>query len=285
MLVGYLGPEGTYTELAARSLYSENGTVFQPVASIDRLLHDTAEGKLDICVVPVENSLEGSVHVTLDVLTHDVSLFVQAEIDLPIHHHLFMKPRQHGEGFSPKVITSHPQALAQCRKTIDRLYPDALVRPAESTAAAAAMAAEQPDVAAIGSEQAGNLYGLAVVASDVQDQPYNRTRFWAMGKAPAVTDQACSKTSIVCYTEWDRPGSLCELLQEFSSRGINLSRIESRPARTKLGRYLFYFDLAGAATDPVVADALCAAADRSSWHKSFGSYPVFSDTRQTEEEA
>ncbi len=285
MLVGYLGPAGTYTELAARSLYSSADVVLRPVAGIDRLLNDTAAGKLDVCVVPVENSLEGSVNVTLDVLTHDVSLYVQAEIDLPIHHHLFMKRRAAGEAYAPKLIISHPQALAQCRKTIARLFPEAAVRTADSTAAAAAMAAEQPDVAAIASEQAGVLYDLAVVASDVQDLSYNRTRFWAIGREPVVADQACCKTSIVCYTDWDRPGSLCELLQVFASRGINLSKIESRPARTRLGRYVFYFDLMGSAADPVVAAALQEAAARSSWCKSFGSYPVLSKVKQAKEDA
>lgn len=284
MRVGYLGPAGTYTELAARQLYSGAEVELQPVGGIDRLLTETAAGKLDACVVPVENSLEGSVNVTLDVLTHDVSLYVQAEVDLPIHHHLFMQRRLAGESYSPRVITSHPQALAQCRKTIARLYPEAVVRPADSTAAAAALAAEQPDVAAIGSQQAGQLYGLAVVAADVQDLAYNRTRFWALGRAAVVPDRACSKTSIVCYTDWDRPGSLCELLQVFASRGINLSKIESRPARTKLGRYLFYFDLMGSAADPVVAQALTEAVARSSWCKSFGSYPVLSELQQTKED-
>ncbi len=276
MLVGYLGPEGTYTELAAQALYASEKVVLRPMASIDRLLCDTENGKLDACVAPVENSLEGSVNVTLDVMTHDVTLFVQAEIDLPIRHHLLMKPNSTGAVIAPKTIASHPQALAQCRRTIAKLYPEALLLPVDSTAAAAALAAQQSDVAAIGGEQAGELYGLDIVVGDVQDQSYNRTRFWAIGREPAiVAASACCKTSVVCYTEWDRPGSLCELLQTFSSRNINLTRIESRPARTQLGRYLFYLDMIGSAMEPVVAEALQEAQRQSTWYKSFGSYPVY----------
>lgn len=284
LVIGYFGPEGTYTELAARALYADQAVVLRPVASIDRLLCDTASGKFDACVAPVENSLEGSVNVTLDVMTHDVALFVQAEVDLPIRHYLLMKPQASGESIAPKTIASHPQALAQCRRTIARLYPDAVVLPVESTAAAAAAAAKQPEMAAIGSERAAELYGLEVVAADVQDQPYNRTRFWAIGRTPAAGAGVCGKTSIVCYTEWDRPGSLCELLQTFSSRKINLTRIESRPARTQLGRYLFYFDMAGSESDPVIAEALQEAQKQSSWYKSFGSYPVVTNGNHTEEE-
>ena len=284
LVVGYLGPEGTYTELPAQALYADKDVVLRPVASIDHLLCDTAAGKLDACVAPVENSLEGSVNVTLDVMTHDVSLFVQAEIDLPIRHYLLMKPQESGETTVPKTIASHPQALAQCRRTIARLYPDAVVLPVDSTAAAAALAAKRSDVAAVGGERAAGLYGLRVVAADVQDQPYNRTRFWAIGRTPAQQSGACGKTSIVCYTEWDRPGSLCELLQTFSARKINLTRIESRPARTQLGRYLFYFDMAGYASNPVVAEALQEAQRQSSWFKSFGSYPILANGKHFEEE-
>lgn len=273
LTVGYFGPAGTYTEMAARALYAQQEVILQPVSTIDRLLYDTAAGKLDICVVPVENSLEGSVNVTLDVMTHDVSLFVQAEIDLPIRHHLL---RMAGQTDAPKIIASHPQALAQCRKNIARLYPEAQVRTEESTAAAAALASRNPEVAAVGGAQASALYGLDILVADLQDQPYNRTRFWAIGRTPVHVADACSKTSIVCYTEWDRPGSLCELLQTFSKRNINLTRIESRPARTQLGRYLFYLDMLGSDADSLVAEALAEAQQQSTWYKFFGSYPLIS---------
>ena len=281
LTVGYFGPAGTYTELAARALYAQQEVILQPVNAIDRLLYDTAEGKLDVCVVPVENSLEGSVNITLDVMTHDVSLFVQAEIDLPIRHHLL---RVAGQTDAPKIIASHPQALAQCRKTIARLYPQAEVRTVESTAAAAALAAKHPEVAAVGSAQASALYGLDTLVTDLQDQSYNRTRFWAIGRTPVNVSVVCSKTSIVCYTEWDRPGSLCELLQTFSKRNINLTRIESRPARTQLGRYLFYLDMIGSNAKQVVAEALREAQQQSSWYKFFGSYPVISQVQEAREE-
>lgn len=281
LTVGYFGPAGTYTEMAARALYAQQEVILQPISAIDRLLYDTAAGKLDVCVVPVENSLEGSVNITLDVMTHDVSLFVQAEIDLPIRHHLL---RLAGQADAPKIIASHPQALAQCRKTIARLYPEAQVRTMDSTAAAAALAAQNPEVAAVGSAQASALYGLEVLVDDLQDQLYNRTRFWAIGRTPVHIADACSKTSIVCYTEWDRPGSLCELLQTFSKRNINLTRIESRPARTQLGRYLFYLDMLGSDAERIVAEALEEAQQQSSWYKSFGSYPVISQVQEAREE-
>ena len=267
--VGFLGPPGTYSEEVAKNLFGDS-TVLLPFASIDAVIRAVANGEIPQCVVPIENSLEGSVNATLDTLAHEVELYISREIIMPIRHNLLT--REAGRGV--RLVLSHPQALAQCRKTLTRLYPAATYRAVDSTAEAARQVAEgEPGVAAIGSRAAATLYGLALVAADIQDTANNCTRFISLGVLPMDSSMPGRwKTSIVCQIDGTRPGSLYHILAEFAQNEVNLTKIESRPARTGLGAYLFFLDMEGGACDPRVQSALQAVEEKSIWFKNLGSY-------------
>lgn len=269
--VGFLGPEGTYSHEAALHLLGP-AVHLQAYASIDAVIRAVASGEIPECVAPIENSLEGSVNVTLDTLAHEVELFITREMVMPIRHNLLAREPNRGI----KLILSHPQALAQCRKTIARLYPSAEVRAVESTAAAAKQAAEGPaEVAAIGGGSAAEIYGLSIIAADIQDTANNCTRFVALRLHPFTdSGQPRWKTSVVIQIDGSRPGALYAILTEFATREVNLTKIESRPARTGLGAYLFFLDLEGSMAEENVRAALAGVEKRSIWFKSLGSYPA-----------
>jgi prephenate dehydratase len=230
-------------------------------------------GLADEGVLPIENSLEGSVPQTLDILVHETKLTIRREVILPIRHHLLTKP---GTIITDvKVLFSHPQPLGQCRRFIDRCLPKVEVVAALSTAAAVEdMMAYDGPAAAIGTRRAGELYGAAVLAHDIQDSESNVTKFIVLAAedhAPTGHD----RTSIAFSLQKDRPGVLCDVLQEFAQRSINLAKLESRPSKEKLGRYIFLVELDGHRLDPPVADALRRAQEKSISFKIFGSYPIY----------
>ena len=270
-LVGFLGPHGTYSEEAAQNLFDDTIALLQPYSSIDAAIRAVAAGEIPECVVPIENSLEGSVNVTLDTLAHEVELLITREIVMPVRHNLLA--REAGRGV--KLVLSHPQALAQCRRTLARLYPTAACRSVESTADAARRVAEgETGLAAIGSRNAAILYGLDVIAADIQDTASNCTRFVTLKVQPADrTESGRWKTSIVCQIDGSKPGSLYRILAEFAERGVNLTKIESRPARTGLGAYLFFLDMEGGCGEERIREALVAVEAKSFWFKNLGSYP------------
>jgi prephenate dehydratase len=274
IIVGYLGPHGTYSEEVALSLYARDKVSFRDYSSIDMAIKAVEAGEVAQCIVPIENSLEGSVNVTLDILAHEASLYIIREVIWPVRHNLLVKKK----GEEIKVIVSHPQALAQCRRNLRRLYPDAQLRAMNSTADAAALVAGGAgNYAAVGSLGAAALYDLQNIAADIQDSSTNCTRFIVLGNLPADSSLQYKykyKTSVVCKMNGERPGSLCEVLQEFAKRNVNLTRIESRPARTGLGNYIFFFDLDGSLEQGNVHSAVEAVKEKSLWFKSFGSYPV-----------
>ena len=268
--VGYLGPPGTYSEEVAQNLFGHSA-VLQPYASIDAAIRAVAAGEIPECAVPIENSVEGSVHVTLDTLAHEVELLITREIIMPVRHNLLV--REAGRGV--KLVLSHPQALAQCRRTLTRLYPCAEFRAVESTAEAARRVAEgETGLAAIGSRNAAALYALDVIAADIQDTANNCTRFVTLRVQPAE-DRGSGrwKTSIVIQIDGSKPGSLYRILAEFAEREVNLTKIESRPARTGLGAYLFFLDLEGRCGESRVREALTSVEAKSFWFKNLGSYP------------
>lgn len=269
--MGFLGPHGTYSEEAAQNLFGDSADL-QPYSSIDAAIRAVASGEIHECVVPIENSLEGSVNVTLDTLAHEVELFIACEIVMPIRHNLLA--RESGRGV--KLVLSHPQALAQCRQTLSRLYPAAVCRAVESTAEAARRVAEgEIGLAAIGSRNAATLYELEVIAADIQDTASNCTRFVTLKVQPADrTGSGRWKTSIACQIDGSKPGSLYRILAEFAERGVNLTKIESRPARTGLGAYLFFLDMEGGCGETQIRDALAAVEQKCHWFKELGSYPV-----------
>ncbi|OUM97651.1 MAG: hypothetical protein BAA04_06475 [Firmicutes bacterium ZCTH02-B6] len=274
--LGFLGPRGTFTEEAAR-LYARRlpaalSVELVPGRGIPDLLRAVAAGDLDEAVVPAENSIEGTVAVTLDTLVHDVDVPIVSEVVIPIRHHLLVR-RGH-EGAPIATVVSHPQALAQCRRYLEARWPGAQVQAAFSTAEAARLVGEsdRPGMAAIGNALCADLYGLVVLESDIQDVPDNATRFFVVGtekRAPTGRD----KTSIVFAFAVDRPGNLYHALGEFAQRGINLTRLESRPAKQHLGDYIFFADLEGHAQDPIVDEALRAVRRLCAYVRILGSYP------------
>ncbi len=271
--VAYLGPQGTYCEETVLSLYGNTLDVcLKPFSTIDEAIRAVAAGEVDESIVPVENSLEGSVNVTLDTIAHDVNLYITKEIVLPVRHNLLAK--RGSTKFD--AIVSHPQALAQCRKTLGKLYPHTQLIPVESTAAAARKVAEGDGLyAAVGSLKASEYYDLSVVAANIQDNASNSTRFIGLEQQPVSAVSGKCKTTLVCQINGEQPGSLYNILGELAQRSVNLTRIESRPARTGLGMYIFFLDIEGSIIESNIAAAVSAVKEKSLWYKNFGSYPVY----------
>jgi len=269
--LAYLGPPGTFTEEAA--LRYDSGAELIPFPNVSAVAAAVDTGMADEAVVAIENSLEGSVTDTLDLLIHESSLLIRRELVLPVEHCLLVRPgtQAHQVG----VIFSHPQALAQSRHFIERCFPRAQVVAALSTAAAVEqMLASTEPAAAIGTRRAADLYGAQVLAQGIQDRAANVTRFVVLARSDhPITGY--DRTSIAFYIAEDRPGALVEVLQEFSSRHINLSKIESRPSKESLGRYFFLVDLEGHREDPLVAQALEGVRAKTATLKVFGSYPRY----------
>lgn len=275
MRVGFLGPAGTFTEEALRS--SAPGPVDEvPYPSIYETVMAVEEGEVDFGVVPIENSLEGTVTTTLDALATDApSVRIVQETVLPISHNLIARePLELG---AITRVLSHPQATPQCMRFLRERLPQAERQVAGSTAEAVRSVAESDEPwAAIASKLAAELYGATVLVEGIEDEAGNETRFvWLArdGQEPLGTP---SKTSIVFWGFNDvSPGALVDVLSELSSRDINLTKIESRPRRVGgLGHYMFFADLEGSASDPHVKEALTALAARVQAMKVLGSYPA-----------
>lgn len=270
--VGYLGPSGTFTEEAARAYDGSARLLAFP--TVTQVVEAVEAGLADQGVVALENSIEGAVTEVLDVLLHRTSLHICAELLLPVSHCLLVRAGTRPEDV--KVICSHPQGLAQCRRYLERHFGRARLEAAHSTALALAQALTVEGAAAIGTRRAAELYGAEVLAEGIQDEASNVTRFVVVAEedSPPTGDD---KTSIAFSVPHDRPGSLVEALVEFSRRSINLTRIESRPSRESLGRYIFLVDLQGHRQDPLVAEALAQVQAKSSLFKLFGSYPRYAE--------
>jgi prephenate dehydratase len=223
--------------------------------------------------VPLENSIEGSVSVTLDTLAFDTDLLVQREVDLPISLSLCARP---GVKLSDvTTVLSHPNPFGQCRMWLLSKLPDASQVVANSTAEAAREVAEskRPGMAVICNTHAAQLSGLEILASDIEDHPENQTRFVIVGRGiPAPTGH--DKTTIVCFQREDRPGSLLAILSEFAARTINLTKLESRPTKRSLGDYCFFIDFEGHVADELVADCLRNLMAKAADVKFLGSFPV-----------
>lgn len=268
--IAFLGPPGSYGEQAALR-YAPAATLL-PYPSHPRVAAAVENGEADEGLLAVENSLEGSVVESLDILMHDGRLHVRGEVVIPIDHCLITAPGRTIDEIS--VILSHTNALGQCRGYIERCFPDARVEPALSTTGAVEEALRRPGAAAIASARAAELLGGDILARAVQDRPNNMTRFAVVGHADAPPT-GDDKTSLCFTTHHDRPGTLVAVLQEFAARGINLTRIESRPSKDRLGVYVFLLDLQGHRTDAPVAQALEAIADKVQTLKIIGSYPRY----------
>jgi prephenate dehydratase len=273
MRVGYLGPAGTYSEEALRASAPE-GVEEVPYPTIYDVVMAAQEGEVDRAVVPIENALEGAVAVTLDTLALDATdLRIVAEVVHPIHHCLVAA---HELDLADVTrVVSHPQATAQCRIFLREHLAKAerVVAPSTADAVLSVRDSPGPEVA-LGSRLAAELYGCRILVADVEDHPDNATRFvWLASAADAGEPGSDGKTSLVFWGGGDQsPGWLVQALREFADRGVNLTRIESRPRRTSLGHYMFFVDLEGGAADARVADALDALGGQVEELRVLGSY-------------
>ena len=267
--IAHLGPRGTYTEAAA--LAYEADAELLPVSSVVAAAAAVQRGEAAAAVCALENSIEGSVRETVDLmLREDNTLKMRGEIVVGIHHALVA-----AAGVDPStatVVYSHPQALAQCRARLAELAPKAEPIAALSTAGAIESAVAEPGALAVGNALAAAIYGATVYADDIADAAGNETRFAVLAPEdhPPSGDD---KTSLAFTTAHDRPGTLVAVMQEFSERGLNLTHVESRPTRRALGTYVFLLDFLGHRLDGPVRDALASVEQQTMWLRILGSYP------------
>lgn len=265
--VAYLGPAGTFSESASRRHFG-SAPALLPQISIDEVFRAVETGHADYGVVPVENSSEGAVGATLDLLLAH-SLQVCGEVRLRIHHHLLSRATELG---AVRRLYSHAQSLAQCHEWLNGNLAALPKAPVASNAEAARMAAEDPESCAIAGEAAAELYGLNKLASNIEDDANNSTLFFVIaphGVGPSGRD----KTSLVCSAP-NRPGAVFGLLEPFARHGVDMSRLQSRPAPGGLWEYVFYIDVIGHRDDAPVAAALEELGQRAGFIKILGSYPV-----------
>ena len=276
--IGILGPEGTHSEDAAIYLrnwadgYSSAELILYP--DIYECLQAAETGKVDSAFVPVENSLEGSIAVTLDTLARSRNLRVNLELIWPVHNHLLARCGHE----SIKKIYSHPQPISQCQNYLLRNFPHAEIVKVASTARATEIVSYAPleeGAAAIGTERAGRLRDIPVITRDIQDNTANCTRFFEVTAAPPDELASTADTVlIVCQIDGSQSGALYNVLGEFAHRNVSLTSIESRPARTELGEYIFFLDLDAHADKEQLEASIEAVARRSIWLKNLGAFPV-----------
>lgn len=276
--MGVLGPLGTHSEAAAqylsRLLPERPELLVYP--DIFAVIQAVEDGEVDSCLVPVENSLEGAINITLDTLARSDDLFVASELIWPVHNQLMARPG------TQKIcrIYSHPQPISQCRAYLQQHYPEAEFIKVASTARAAEIVAKEPrgmGAAAICTKRGGELNGLVTVATEIQDNMANATRFFELRRvtaAPQAPIGPAQKMLVICEIDGQKAGALYDVLKEFADRGVNMTRIESRPARTELGAYIFFFDLEVADNEAALREAVAAVARKSKWLKDLGSFPV-----------
>ncbi|HEY9889362.1 MAG TPA: prephenate dehydratase [Candidatus Obscuribacterales bacterium] len=272
--IAYLGPRGTYSEQAALTYQAwlttqgQTDHQLQPYPSILQAIQAVAAGTVARAIVPIENSIEGAVAVTLDALWQLETLRIQQALVLPIHHALIT----HAPELSAiQTVYSHPQALGQCQEWLARHCPTAILIPMRSTAEAVERLAESPTTAAIASAWAAQLYQVPMLAQGINDQPDNCTKFWILSQQEAL---AGSHTSLAFSLPVNEPGALLRPLEIFAAAKINLSRIESRPTKRSLGEYLFFLDLEASLAAPHTQQTLKAVADHTETLKLFGSYDL-----------
>ncbi len=264
--VAYLGPAGTYSEQA---VWQQFGQAVEglPCVSIDEIFRSVEAGTAEFGVVPVENSTEGTVNRTLDLLMR-TTLSISGEVALPVQHSLMTLT---GTMDSVTRICAHSQALAQCQAWLNEHYPQLERRAVASNGEAARMASEEPGVAAIAGDMAARRYSLAIAHAHIQDDPHNRTRFFVVGTlqpGPSGRDQTSLLLSVP-----NKSGAVYELLAPLARHGVSMTRFESRPARTGRWEYFFFVDIEGHAHDAKVAEALAELQTQAAFFKVLGSYP------------
>ncbi|MEB2284017.1 MAG: hypothetical protein B6D46_01890 [Polyangiaceae bacterium UTPRO1] len=268
LTVAYLGPEGTFTNQAAREIFG-SGVALTPAESIAEVFTEVERRRADFGVVPVENSTEGAVTSTLDLLIES-PLRIAGEVRLDVEQCLVGTAP---EWSAIRRVLSHPQGLAQCRRWLAANLPQASLEPVASTSRAAELAAGDPATAAVASRLAAERAGLRILAADIQDQRGNATRFFVLGHRDAETPSGDDKTSIVCTVK-DEIGVLAKLLQPLAASGVSLHKIESRPLRGRPWEYVFFLDLRGHRSDARVKRALARMQPLTTSLKILGSYPA-----------
>lgn len=266
MTIAFFGAEASFTHLAAHLHFGDSSRYF-PQPRIDRVFDEVEKGSANWGVVPIENSLEGSVNITLDRLI-TTELKISAEIFLRISQCLISSTKSMKD---IKKIYSHPQALAQCQVWLKTNLPNCILSEAESTAAAVQMVRGKKNEAAIGSSLAGEMYGLNLLAEGIEDSSSNMTRFLVMGRGES-NSTGDDKTSLIFATPHS-PGSLHRALSSFARRRINLTKIESHPVKERLWEYLFFVDMIGHITDKQVKGCLQELKEKTTFLKILGSYP------------
>ncbi len=264
--IGYLGPEGTFTQAAALKQFGHSVQTV-PLAAIDEVFREVEAGGTDYGVVPVENSTEGVVNHTLDMFLRS-SLKICGDVELRIHHHLLSRE---ADLASIKRVYSHQQSLAQCREWLNAKLPMAERIAVSSNAEAARCASREAGSAAIASETAAEIYELRSLVRNIEDNPCNTTRFLVIGKQQ-VPPSGRDKTSLLISAR-NEPGALHRLLEPIARNGLSMTRIESRPSRLGAWDYVFFVDIEGHAEDPQVAAALQELQANAAMFKSLGSYP------------
>jgi prephenate dehydratase len=271
MRIAYLGPPGTFSEEAVARCDLAKGDEPSPQPTFAAAYAALRRGEVDGALLPIENSIEGSVGATLDLLVHEPGPLIRRELLLPVRQHLLARSGVRLEDV--KRVISHPQPFGQCSRFLRERLPEASLEPALSTAdAARKVSAGAEDAAAIGSRAAAERYGLALLAESIQDVDENVTRFVllaAADEAPTGRD----RTSIAFTLDRDRPGGLYEVLGELARRGINLSKVESRPMKEALGHYVFFLDFERHRLDPEAAAALAGVRALVDRLYLLGSYP------------
>lgn len=277
MKVGYLGPKGSFTHAATLSFFKKNNLIALP--TIISALKKIETKSVDYVVVPIENSIEGTVNQTLDFVYHHSKAKVQGEIILPINQNLMIHPNSSAHLEKIKVIKSHPQALAQTQQFLDERFNLATQEVTASTTEAAKWLHDHPNelVAAVASLEAAKMYGLDIIYPNIQDVENNQTRFWIIGHENITKKETSifnKRRSIgVSFTE-NKPGNLHKVLSVFSWREIDLTKIESRPLRTQLGEYFFLIDIQNESPS-LVEMAILELEELGGVIKELGTYPVY----------
>ena len=270
MKIGYLGPEGTFSQMAALKYAGKiENTEFVTYPSIAAVLKAVENGEVEEGIEPFENSIEGTVNYTIDSLVFDVNLEIKAEIIIPIVHNIAAR-KGCGQNM-PEKILSHPQSLAQCRKFLEKNYENAFPVQVGSNSEGAKIVSETDENwFCITTEAAAEIYGLEIVASSVQDDDHNETRFFAVGRPKEEKHEYNGKTSIVFSTA-DKPGELYRILDIINIWDLNMTKIESRPMKYELGRYVFFIDLE--CENPAdMSDALKMIRRKTTFFKHLGTY-------------
>ena len=267
VIVAYLGPEGTFSEQAVYQHFGKSINAI-PCGSIDEVFRAAEAGTADFGVVPIENSTEGAINRTLDLLMQ-TPLTISSEVSIPVQHNLMTLS---GNMNGVKSICAHSQALAQCQGWLNQHYPNIMRQAVASNAEAARLASENPEVAAIAGEIASNHYGLQVVSAHIQDDPQNRTRFAVIGRRetePSGKDQ----TSLVLSVQ-NKAGAVYKMLAPLDKFGVSMTRFESRPAKTGNWEYYFFVDIEGHVNEEKIKHALAELKNSVAYFKVLGSYPI-----------